>query len=264
VSLADEARASSLKRIVDRSATILTLDIETSPHLAYSFDVWGANIGPDKIMEPSRVLMMGAKWYGQRNVLMLSERLLGHEQMIEQTWALVDQADIVVHYNGRKFDMKHLRREWAQAGLPPPSPYKQVDLLLETRKLFANPSNKLDAVAKAAGIGQKMKHEGFALWAACLAGDVKAWARMERYCRQDVRLTETYYDWLRPWISTHPHITNSTVPCCNRCGSAELQRMGKDYLAVLHQYSMWRCGGCGGVVRASYTKRAATTRGVGS
>jgi DNA polymerase elongation subunit (family B) len=259
VSLADEARAHT-RRIVQRNVSILTLDIETTPHEAYTFDVWQANITPDKIIKPSRVIVVGYKWYGSKTAQVASERTMDHDQLVQRSWELCDQADLIVTYNGQKFDLRHLRREWALAGLVPPSPFKQVDLYLTTRRVFAFPSNKLDAVAQAAQVGQKLKHEGFALWQACMAGDEKAWRRMERYCRQDVNLTERYYDWLRPWIANHPHVTASSELRCNRCGSANLEPIG-EYTAVVLAYSQWRCADCGGTVRTSNSKRVARTRG---
>lgn len=258
MTLADDARG--LSRIIQRNVNILTLDIETTPHLAYSFDVWQANISPDKIVEQSRVIVVGWKWYGQARAQVLSERISSHDDLIQRSWNLCDQADLIVHYNGQRFDIRHLRREWALAGLPPPSPFKQVDLYLTTRRVFAFPSNKLDAVSQAAGVGQKIKHEGFGLWKACMAGDEKAWRKMERYCKGDVELTERYYDWLRPWIHNHPHVTVSSEQRCNRCGSANLEPI-KDYTAVVLAYKQMRCADCGGTVRLSNSKRVATTRG---
>jgi DNA-directed RNA polymerase subunit RPC12/RpoP len=261
VTLAEDIAAQDRRRrVVQRNVNILTLDIETTPHLAYSFDVWQANISPDKIVEPSRVIVVGFKWYGGKQAQALSERTHTHDALVRESWQLCDRADLIVSYNGIKFDLKHLRREWALAGLPPPSPFKQVDLYQTTKRVFAFPSNKLDAVSQAAGVGQKIKHEGFGLWRKCLDGDEKAWRTMERYCKGDVELTERYYDWLRPWIHNHPHVTNSDGLRCNRCGSANLHPIG-DYSAVVLAYGQYRCSDCGGTLRASNSKRIARTRG---
>lgn len=262
MSLADEIAEqgrSRLKPITDHSASILTLDIETSPHLAYSFELFKTTIRAEQIVEPSRILMVGMKWYGQKTCPVLSERKHGHDLMIRKIWDAVDRADIVMHYNGKRFDLPHLKREWLMAGLPPPRPFKQIDLY-QVVKGFAFASRKLDSVAKAARIGEKMKHEGFGLWLGCLNGDVSAWKRMERYCRQDVLLTEDVADWLRPWISNHPHVTVSDVPRCNRCGSTNLERI-TDYTAVVNAYGGYRCQDCGGTLRNSNSKRIANTRG---
>lgn len=266
VSVVDEAQRENAerfsKRIVDHSLSVLTLDIETSPNLGYAFGVWDQNLTPDKIIDRSRVLMVGAKWYGQRNVIMLSERALDHDEMVQRAWALVDQADIIVGYNHIRFDMRHLHREWLEAGLPPPAPYKNVDLMRTVKKQFAYGSNKLDNISQVLEVGAKIKHEGFALWKGCLDGDLSAWRRMERYCRGDVLLTERLYDRLRPWISGHPHITTADELRCTQCGSARLEQMPRDYRAVVIAYAAYRCLDCQGMVRAGYPKRVALSRAI--
>ncbi|NIV35232.1 MAG: hypothetical protein GWN58_38990, partial [Anaerolineae bacterium] len=50
------------------------------------------------------------------------------EGMLEGAWELLDEADAVVHYNGKKFDIPTLNREFVKYGFTPPSPYKQIDL----------------------------------------------------------------------------------------------------------------------------------------
>ena len=250
------------KRIVDRSVSILTLDIETSPNLAYSFPVWDASLHPAQIVDRSRVLMVGAKWYGERTPFLLSEFDLGHEEMVQQSWDIVDRADIIVHYNGIRFDMRHLRREWLEAGLAPPSPFKQIDLMRVVKQHFAYGSNKLGNIGEVLEVGSKIKNEGFSLWRRCLEGDPRAWASMGRYCKGDVRLTERLYDRVRPWITTHPHVSTSDELRCSRCGSGDLKQETSDYRAVLLSYAAYRCSNCGGQVRASYPKRHASTRGI--
>lgn len=251
-----------LKPIVDRSSSILTLDIETSPNIAAAFGVWNQNLRPENIIHPSRILMVGYKWYGHKTAQVLSERTLSHDELVRQSWQLVDQADILVHYNGIKFDVRHMRREWLLAGLAPPSPFKQVDLLRVVRKQFAFNHNKLDAIAKETGVGAKIEHSGLRLWLACLEGDERAFRDMERYCKRDVLITEGEYDRLRPWITAHPHITTTDELRCNKCGSPDLEPLPKEYRAVVNAYRQYRCQSCGGLVRASYSKRVAQTRGV--
>jgi hypothetical protein len=65
---------------------------------------------------------------------------------------------------------------------------------------FKFPSNKLDYVAQALGVGAKFKHSGFELWIDCMAGDDKAWREMKKYQIQDVVLLEELYQVLLPWL----------------------------------------------------------------
>lgn len=252
-----------LRPVVAGSARILTLDIETMPMLAAVFQLRGQDyISPGSVVQTGGVGCWAARWYGERRVMFASTFHDGYEPMIGQMRDLLDQADIVVSFNGKRFDNKHLRTAMVGLGLPAPTPWRDVDLLVEWRRLFTLPSNKLDEVAKYLGIGQKIKHEGMALWLACMDGDAKAWGRMKRYNVGDVRLTEDLYDRLRGWMPNHPHVLTTDALSCNQCGSTDLTREGRDYRAVVIDYALYRCNGCAGLVRAGHERRVARTRGV--
>lgn len=185
---------------------VLILDIETRPALAYVWDVWNVNIAPQQIVEDKATISFAARWHGSNKTLFYSDHHTGHGVMVQAAWDLLDEADVVVHYNGVKFDIPHLNQEFALAGLDPPSGYYQLDLLKSVRRDFNFTSNKLDNVIKQFGIGAKLEHEGFALWAKCLSGDAKSWTKMKAYNVHDVEETEALYDRLLPWVGviTHP------------------------------------------------------------
>lgn len=254
----------SLADRVKNAAKILTLDIETSPNVGYHWGLWNQNIGINQIVEPGRVICWGAKWYGAKAVEFRSDHHDGHDTMVHRMWELLNEADITVGFNHKKFDLRHLHREFLLQGLTPPSPNKDVDLLLEVRKAFMFPSNKLDYVSQQVGIGQKVQHEGFSLWTSCLAGDEAAWKRMRKYCVGDVQLTEKLYDHLRPWIKNHPHMgvnASDEDITCNRCGSDDLRRDGT-WQAQQILYARYQCNGCGGWIRGCRHARAAVARGI--
>jgi len=79
--------------------------------------------------------------------------------MIQAAHDLLSEADAVIHYNGNSFDMPWLHTEFLLAGMPPPEPYKNIDLLLAVRKRFRFVSNKLDYVTQAVGLEGKVHHE---------------------------------------------------------------------------------------------------------
>jgi hypothetical protein len=254
---------------------ILILDIENSPHVTATFDLKVKGyISPDHILKQGQVISWAAKWVGERRIYFGSDYHTGHQTHIEQAYELVDRADIVVGYNSKSFDLKHLRREWFEAGLPPSAPHKDVDLLLHMRQNFAFPSNRLNYITRRIGLGEKVDHAGMPLWFACMdipwfhgheGGDPRAWAKMRSYNKHDVRLTEQLYERLLPWIHNHPHVRNADVQgnelTCNKCGSDDLVR-SSTYTAQVHQYQAYRCRRCGGQVRAGHIKRIAQTVGV--
>lgn len=229
---------------------ILTLDIETAPALADVWSLWNVNVGLSQLRQVSTVICFAAKWHGQRRVEFYSDHHNGHEDMVRAAYDLIDQADIVQHFNGKRFDMPHLRREFLLAGMSPHKPVREVDLYQVVKGRFRFQSNKLDHVSQQLGVGSKVKHAGHALWVRCMAGDERAWAQMKRYNIGDVRLTEQVGDILRPWIHNFPHmgLFVGEENCCNRCGSADLERRGFAH-TPLSSYQQYRCRGCGGWLR---------------
>ena len=232
-------------------ARILLLDIETAPNKVYSWGLWDQNIATNQVMETSYVLCWAAKWYGQREILFDSVKKSGMKRMLGSMHKLLDEAEIVVHYNGLKFDVPTLNKEFIQAGFAPPAPYKQVDCMKEVKRMFRFQSNKLDFVSQALGIGAKSKHEGFELWVKCMEGDAAAWKRMERYNRRDVALLETLYLRLRPWIEKHPNLgAFEDVMACPKCGSEKRQQRGYAVTQML-KYPRYQCQGCGAWYRSN-------------
>lgn len=248
---------------------ILTIDIETAPNLAYVWGLWDQNVGINQIEQAGSVICWAAKWRHEKRVEFRSDHHDGHTAMIERAHELMSEADGVVSFNGRNFDMKHLRREFLEQGLGPPAPHKDIDLLLTVRRQFKFPSNKLDYVAQALGLGAKVKHDGFELWRDCMAGDDKAWAQMRKYNIGDVKLTERLYDRILPWIHNHPHYglyqidaSNEAPNVCQNCGSDRLQRRGWAY-TPLGTYQQLRCKGCGKYSRGKRRVNHVDARGVG-
>lgn len=233
---------------------ILFIDIETAPNIVYAWDLWGKSpIGVNQIIEPTRMICFAAKWHGDSKTMLFSSHIHGHATMIQAAWDLLNEADIVVHYYGSQFDVKHLNREFLEAGMFPPKPYRQVDLKLAVGKMFKFPSNKLQFVSTVLGLDGKLEHEGFPLWAKCLKGDKAAWKRMHDYNKRDVVLLEEVYEVLLPWIPGVPsqHLYGGEGGC-PKCGVGVLCRAADTYVYTkLSKFEAWACGKCGSWFRSS-------------
>lgn len=233
------------------SPKILFIDIETAPDLAYIWGIFNENIGINQIKENSEVMCFSASWYGDKNVQYYSKWVDGKATMVDKAWYLLDEADIVVHYYGSRFDIPWLNREILLKGMVPPSPFKQIDLKQAVSKRFKFTSNKLQYVSTLLGLPGKLEHEGFPLWEKCMEGDEDARKRMIEYNIQDVVLLEELYEILLPWLPDHPHrhLYNGTGDC-PRCGHDGLQDCGYAYTR-LSKYLQYRCFHCGSVFRDS-------------
>lgn len=242
---------------------ILALDIETSPAEVYAWGLWDQNIGLNQIKRPTRVICFAARWIGERGrTLFFSEHHDGQYEMLLEAHALLEEADVVVHWNGTRFDIPHLNREFLEYGMAPPAPFAEVDLCNVVKRRFRFMSNKLQHISQELGLEGKVQHEGFDLWLKCMAGNEAAWAKMRRYNRRDVTLLEDLWDSLLPWLpqSVVPnHRLHDAHAGCPRCGApeAELQSRGYRYTAV-SKFRRFQCQRCGGwssrTVRESGTK----------
>lgn len=205
---------------------ILFLDIETRPMRGYFFGLRDQNIGLNQVEQFGSTSCVGAKWGGSREIMFFSDWQDGHKGMLEAVHALWQEADAICGYNNDKFDNKKLRGEFIKAGIEPPGPTTSIDLYKTVKSQFGFDSNKLDHVAQILGLGAKVKHSGFDLWLGVENGDPKAQAMMERYCKQDVRLTEKVYHKIRPFIVNHPHLGFVSPIACGACGSIRTQKRG--------------------------------------
>lgn len=195
-------------------------------------------------MDSSYVMCWAAKWLGVDNVMFGSVRQ-GRKKMLKRLYKLMDEADVLIHYNGNKFDVPVANKEFLLQGWSPPSSAQQIDLLKTARQRFKFPSNKLDYVAKALKVGGKTKHAGHELWVRCLNGEHSAWQEMENYNKNDVILLEKVYYKLLPWIKSHPNVgLYSDTISCPHCGSNSLTKRGYYYTTTV-KYQRYKCKSCG-------------------
>lgn len=226
---------------------ILILDIETAPNLAHVWKIWDENIPLDRLLESGYILCWSAKWAGEKDVFTGSRNKTSAKSMLKQMHQMLDEADAVVHYNGKRFDIPWLNREFILHGFLPPSPYKQIDLLETVKCQFKFPSNKLEYIAKALKAGEKFKHSGYGIWIGCMNGVQEAWEEMIEYNREDVLITESVYQKLLPWIKGHANhslYTDGSVPVCPNCGGSHLHKRGVTH-TLASVFQRYRCADCG-------------------
>lgn len=242
------------------SAKILIIDIETAPIVGYLWGLHDQNISLDQIISPSYMLSYSAKWLDKSGIIF--DSIFNHkeefkkdpkneESIAKTAWVLMNEADIIIAHNGDGFDIKWLNTIFLKHGLKPVSPFKTIDTLKIARSHFKFPSNKLDYIAQALGVGSKLRHEGFKLWDKCIRGDEQAWKKMEQYNKRDVFILEKVYKKLRPFIKNHPNLAlynEEENPTCPNCNGKKFNKRGFAYTAV-SKYHRYVCCNCGKWVR---------------
>lgn len=238
---------------------ILFWDTEFTPNRGYFWGLWDQNIPYSFVDETQRMLCFGTKWY-KKPTHVVDERVGRVEMLTELRDQLLD-ADLVVSWNGAKYDTRMANREFIKAGLTPPAPYKEVDLMRIVKQRFAFASNKLDSVAQELGVGRKVDTGGFQLWRDVMAGDEKAWNRMRKYQKGDVDLLEKLFEVLKPWIKMPHPVSDQAGLVCRNCDGTHLQRRGTSK-TLQGEYPRYQCQTCGTWLRGPERTPVGETRAI--
>lgn len=233
---------------------ILIFDIETIPIVANVWGLFDQNVGLNQILHDWCVISWAAKWHKEPTVFYKDQRkkrnVRDDRTLLKGIWKLLNEADVVITQNGKKFDAKKLNARFIINGFKPPSPYKHIDILQLNKSNFGFTSNKLEYVTdKLCKKYKKLKHKKFPgqeLWDECIAGNMKAWKEMEKYNIHDVLSTEEAYDIVAPWCKTpvdfNVYRKENEFKC--QCGSGHLKRRG--YLVTKSgKFQRYQCQDCG-------------------
>jgi hypothetical protein len=247
---------------------ILVYDIETAPILANVWRIWGENVGLNQIERDWCIIAWSAKWlHDPENKIMYMDQRRSNDieqdqKIVEKLWALIDEADIVITHNGKKFDQKKINARFLYHGMKPPSPVKHIDTCEIAYKQFGFTSNKLEFLTDKLNTKyKKSKHKkfpGFELWKECLSGNKEAWREMEKYNKYDVLALEELYYRLAPWTSINFTIYQDVLQC--KCGSVRLVKRGFQYTPT-RKYQRYCCLDCGHWTRDTKCMRSSARAG---
>lgn len=226
----------------------LYLDIECSPHLVWTWDMKPQFISADRVKQFGAPMSAAWKWKAERPVTFASDHDPGHAEWLALVHAALDEADLVVHFYGTRFDVKRLNGEFAKLGMKRPSPFQQLDLYTQAGKFFDFPYKSLDHLLIQLGLDGKVKHSGFKLWLRCMAGEASAWEEMGIYNKRDVVALEELHERLAGWLPNSPnarlYLPEGGDEVCPECGAAELRREGHRYTQQ-GKYQRYACKACG-------------------
>lgn len=201
------------KQTIKKSPRVLLFDIETAPIRAHIWSIWQQGVGLNQIESDWFILSFCAKWLGEDEVIYFDQRNVADmeddSELLSKLWHLLNEADIVVGQNSRKFDTKKVNARFIMNGFPKPSSFRQIDTMEIAKKQFGFTSNKLEYMTdKLCTTYKKSKHKKFVgheLWSECLKGNLEAWEEMEEYNRLDVLSLEELYNILSSWDNTLPN-----------------------------------------------------------
>lgn len=234
---------------------VLLIDIETAPIKALVWGLWENNVSLDMIDKDWHLLSCSAKWLHEPAEKIMyfdqskAKNIENDKPLLKKVWKLLDEADIIIAQNGKRFDHKKLNARFVIQGMKPPTPYKIIDTLLISKKHFGFTSNKLAYLTDKLCVQyKKLKHKkfpGIELWIECMAGSKEAWKEMKKYNTHDVLAMEEVYYILMPWDNSinFSVYTDDLEPLCS-CGHTKFKKNGFHYTDT-GKYQIYECKKCG-------------------
>lgn len=246
---------------------ILFWDLESSLMEGYFFGIWQQNIPLTRVKKQSHLLT--ASWALNDGVVQgvrltpEQVRVSDDLDVVVKIVQAINEADLIVTFNGKKFDVKLLNTRALFWGLPPIKPVKHIDLMEQSKRLFKFPSNSMQNISMYLGEDGKIATSGTRLWERCAEWEnyqtcSNALEEMLTYNGQDIEVTRDLYYCFQGWMKNVPNLGtitnevsgNHTVRC-SHCGSDNVShRNDKTYTAV-SAFDLYRCGeeNCRGVSR---------------
>ena len=238
---------------------ILYFDIETTLAKSYHWGQWQQNLSVKQQIQESHMLSHAWAW-GDGEVfssVLTPEEVLSQddERIVYEIWSLLDNCDVVVAHNGKRFDIKKVNGYFLKYGLPKPSSYKVIDTLEIAKKHFNLPFKSLEYLAKFLNVELKQDSGGIQTWIDCDRGDPEALATMEFYNRGDVVTLREIHNKLKGWDNNGVNIAlynDNHDTLCTHCGSDDISVITDKYAYTPNRkYQMYRCNSCKAVLRGN-------------
>lgn len=230
-------------------AKVLVFDVETLPIIAAIWRPYDFSIGMNQVISDWCILSWSAKWVGDNRILsdvLTSAEAVARDdkRLVTTFWKLINEADVVIAHNGKRFDIKKLNTRFWKNGLPMPSSYKVIDTLSVAKSVFGLTFNKQDFIARFIGIQEKLD-TNMELWLSCNSGNSQSLSYMREYNENDVDMLEKIYLEMREWIPNHPNLQvyESKENSCPVCLNSKYEEIGY-YTAKSNRYKEYRCSNC--------------------
>ena len=236
---------------LNKKPKILLYDIENTPTVVTTWRLWEADA--IETLEEWYILSYAWKWLGEKETHVVAlpdfkgykKNMKDDKALCESLNKLQSEADLVIAHNGDAHDQKKSNARFIYNGLKPASPFKSIDTMKVAKKYFKFNSNSLNNLGTYLKLGNKVENSGIKLWRACMNGDMKAWALMKKYNKQDVVLLEKVYMKLLPWIALHPSAVFYQAPFdCPNCGSSNMTKHKRKIVKGGWRQQM-QCQSCG-------------------
>lgn len=242
-------------------------DLESSLMGCLSFGIWNQNIPASRITKHSHLLSNSWAFNDEeaQGMRLTPEQVKTGDdlEIVIKTIQLIKEADVIVTFNGKKFDCKLLNTRALYWGLPPIAYPKHIDLMQDAKRLFKFPSNSMQNISMYLGQEGKIATGGTRLWERCYNWEDyeecdKALKEMLKYGIQDINPTRALHHRFTGWSKNTPNIGMMLKDIneedglkCVHCGSNDVTMLDKVGYTAMSSFNLYRCGetSCRGISR---------------
>lgn len=222
---------------------ILFYDMETSPLLAYIWSTGEQYVGHGQLHKDRNMWDIICITYCYNDGKPAKHLDFDYDkqdstEMIRTFDKLIDEADIVIGKNNKRFDDKMLNSIRMFKGLPCNAGWgnRTADLERLMRKYFRLPSQSLDYISHKLGQGGKIKMQ-MSDWIDIIEKNEngrKAFNKMIKYGKKDIVDTRAIWNYCEDHFEPIYHMgmainPDSGEPMCPYCGSEDLRHKGYRY-----------------------------------
>lgn len=175
------------------------------------------------------IIAIGWKWLGDDEpVTVWTGSPRSDRTLVKRFLKVWNQADIMVAYNGVRFDRPYLYTKLLEHGLEIPPNTPMVDPYFAARSNTSLSRKSLEVVARFLDLDVQKTPVSGRIWKAATHGSPaerrEALVYIAEHCRLDVLVLEQVYLAFRPLMRAHPRV--GTPAQCRHCGHDHLIRRG--------------------------------------
>lgn len=256
---------------------ILIFDIECSKKISTHFENKNQWMYMNDELYDKRMISISWKWFGSSEhgaVSISPNKLYCDKKITQRLRSLLIEADMVVGYNSKYFDMRFFQSRLEYHDLAPIPDIPHFDLMRDAKKRKYEPYYSLAYILKKYKLGSKYKIDKD-IWTyltelaflqlsgkqtdkETIADITKVLQTMEIYNLRDVKETEKLYKKDRKYSTTHPNmnvLARAKGLLCKVCGIGSLHSKGFRVTKTA-RYKRYVCTRCG-----AYTSSKTRTSG---
>lgn len=257
---------------------IVLFDLETIPDLQQALENWcdlsafTPRHRPGMSASVSSICSFGYRIFGEKKSIGINawdfsswrRNVNDDSELCASALSVIENADALVTFNGKRFDEKFFLARLAINGLTIPRKIVHIDLCQVVSQNMFLLNNRLKTVAKYLIGDSKLEHDGWPLWVKVHGGverkrDVDAEKLMSKYNLKDVDLMVPLFKLFRPRLTQIPNynlfsVAQGAKPVCPFCGSTRMQGRG-GYYGKTKVYRKYWCRDCGGWSRTDAADR---------